>query len=488
MSKTLSFDEIADRAEQVLRENGFEPDFPPAVYEQLRTLDHSPGSELATGVRDMRGTLWSSIDNATSRDLDQIEFVERLGDGDIRVLVGIADVEAFVPKDSDIDRHAAKNTVSVYTEAKTFPLLPPELSFDRTSLLESRDRLVVVVELDIKENGDVPGNNVFLALARNHAKLNYGEVGEWLDDDGPVPQKVRETPGLEEQILLQKEAAERLHRFRCERGALEFETIESSAIVVDGEIRGLESVRLNSARRIIENFMVAANVEMAEFLERNGSMSLRRVVKTPERWDRIRKIAAEFGDELPSEPDALRLSAFLDHRRREDPLHFPDLSLSIVKLIGSGDYVVKRAGVDSDGHFGLAVRDYAHSTAPNRRYSDIIVQRLVKAAIEGRPQPYTEDELIAIADRCNRQESAARKVERKMRKVVAANVMRRHVGETFKAIVTGVTGSGTFARVLRPPVDGRVVRGEEGLDVGEAIRVRLLSADPRTGFIDFAAE
>jgi exoribonuclease-2 len=485
MSQTLSFAQIAQRARRVMIENGFEPDFPAAVEIEVQSISgRKPASQ---GVRDMRDILWSSIDNKTSRDLDQVEFAEKLENGDIRLLVGIADVDGYVPQNSAIDQHAAKNTVSVYTEAKTFPLLPEELSFGLTSLLEADDRFAVVVELVIKENGDVPGNNVFLALTRNHAKLNYEEVGDWLDDEAAIPEKVHTTPGLEGQIRLQQEAAERLHRFRSERGALEFETIESSAIVTNGQIRGLESVRPNAARKIIENFMVAANVEMAEFLELHGSLSLRRIVKTPERWEGIRKIAAERGESLPEQPDALALSGFLDRQRERDPIHFPDLSLSIVKLIGSGDYVVKVPGVDSDGHFGLAVRDYAHSTAPNRRYSDIVVQRLVKAALNGGSQPYTEDEMRSIAEHCNDQETAARKVERKMRKVVAANVMQRHIGESFNAIVTGVTKSGTYARILRPPVDGRIVRGEAGLDVGEKVNVRLLSADPYSGFIDFAA-
>lgn len=487
MSHTLSFEQIAERARQVMVDNGFEPDFPPAVEEQVRSIVEG-GNPASQGVRDLRNLLWSSIDNKTSRDLDQIEFAEKLENGDIRLLVGIADVDGYVPQNSAIDDHAAKNTVSVYTEARTFPLLPEELSFDRTSLIEAQDRAAVVVELVIKENGDVPGNNVFLALTRNFAKLNYDEVGDWLDEEAEIPEIVRTTPGLEEQLRLQQEAAERLHKFRSERGALEFETIESSAIVTNGEIRGLESVRPNAARKIIENFMIAANVEMAEFLELHGSLSLRRVVKTPERWEGIRKLAAERGESLPEQPDALALSGFLDRQRERDPIHFPDLSLSIVKLIGSGDYVVKVPGVDSDGHFGLAVRDYAHSTAPNRRFSDIVVQRLVKAALNGGSHPYSEDELRSIAEHCNDQETAARKVERKMRKVVAANVMQRHIGESFTAIVTGVTKSGTYARILRPPVDGRIVSGEAGLDVGEKVNVRLLSADPHSGFIDFAAK
>ena len=474
------------RARQTMVDNGFTAVFPQEVLDQVGTLNKSQQTQTDSSIQDLRNLLWSSIDNESSRDLDQIEYAEQLENGDIRILVGIADVDEMVPKDSPIDKFAAQNTVTVYTESEIFPMLPTELSTDLTSLNENKDRLAIIVELVIKENGDVPGNNVYHGLVRNHAQLAYESVGAWLDENGPIPKKIADSPELKDQILLQQKAAERLHEFRKAKGALEFESIESSAVVVDGQIRDIKSVEPNSARKIIENFMVAANVEMAEFLDNHKSLSLRRVVKTPERWDRIREVAADFGETLPEQPDAQALAEFLDKRRAADPEHFPDLSLSIVKLIGAGEYIVQRPGEDGDGHFGLGVRDYAHSTAPNRRYPDIVVQRLVKAAISGEPAPYSEDELNAIAEHCNEQERAARKVERKMRKVVAATVMQNRVGQEFDAIVTGKTASGTFARILRPPVDGRIVKGEERVQVGEKIDVKLLSADPRNGFIDFA--
>ena len=471
-----------------MAENGFEPNFPQDALAELASIEGQPKTNvLRPGITDLRELLWSSIDNASSRDLDQIEYAEQLPNGDIKILVGIADVDHLVAKDSALDQHAAKNTVTIYTETEMFPMLPEELSTDLTSLNEGEDRLAVIVELVITENGDVPGNEVFRGLVRNRAKLAYESTGAWLDNGGPIPEKVASTPGLKEQIELQRTAAERLHKFRLEKGALEFESIESSAVMENGEVRGIVSVKENSARKLIENFMVAANVEMAEFLEGHGCVSLRRVVKTPEHWEGIREIAEKRGVTLPDAPDARALAEFLIEQRVQDELHFPDLSLAIIKLIGSGEYVVQRPGEQGDGHFGLGVRDYAHSTAPNRRYPDIVVQRMVKAAIDSRPQPYTELELNAIADHCNKQESAARKVERKMRKIVAATVMKRHVGESFDAIVTGVTDRGTFARILRPPVDGRIVRGERGLKIGQKIDVRLLSADTRNGFIDFAA-
>jgi len=468
--------------------NGFEPNFPHEAIDELRSLQ-AQTETAADGeqISDLRGLLWSSIDNESSRDLDQIEYAEQLENGDIRILVGIADVDHLVKQGSALDRHAGKNTVTIYTPTEIFPMLPEEISTGLTSLNENEDRMAVVVELVVRENGDVPGNTVYRARVRNHAKLSYEAIGEWLDNNGKVPDKIRSLAGLKEQILLQHKAAERLHKFRLEKGALEFESIESSAVVENGEVKRIVSVKENSARKLIENFMVAANVEMAEFLDAHGFPSLRRVVKTPEHWSGIREIAEKFGRDLPAEPDARALADFLADRRKADPLHFPDLSLSIIKLIGSGEYVVQKPNEAGDGHFGLGVRDYAHSTAPNRRYPDIVVQRLVKAAIAGDHPPYSYDDLVRIADHCNTQERAARKVERKMRKVVAATVMKRHVGESYDAIVTGVTDRGTFARILRPPVDGRIVRGERGLKLGQKVDVKLISADPGNGFIDFAA-
>lgn len=487
MNDHINEAKLDERARQTMRDNDFVAVFPQEVLDQIKKLESDPAIPADSGVKDLRSLLWSSIDNINSRDLDQIEYAEQLENGDIRILVGIADVDVLVPKDSPIDKFAAQNTVTVYTESEIFPMLPEELSTDMTSLAENEDRLAIIVELIVKENGDVPGNNVYRGLVRNHAKLDYESIGAWLDENAPMPKKVANSPELKDQILLQQKAAERLHEYRKAKGALEFESIESSAVVVDGKIRDIKSVEPNSAREIIENFMVAANVEMAEFLDNHNSLSLRRVVKTPERWDRIREVAADFNETLPEQPDAQALAAFLDKRRAADPEHFPDLSLSIIKLIGSGEYVVQRPGEDGDGHFGLGVRDYAHSTAPNRRYPDIVVQRLVKAAIDGEPAPYSEEDLDAIAEQCNEQERAARKVERKMRKVVAATVMQNRVGQNFDAIVTGKNASGTFARILRPPVDGRIVKGEGRVQVGEKIGVKLLSADPRNGFIDFAA-
>lgn len=484
--RQLSIVELGDIAQKAMRDSGFVIKSPPPVEAEIKAIDKGEIEIERRGVRDLRRLLWSSIDNDSSRDLDQIEYAERLANGDVKLLVGIADVDAYAPKNSAIDDLAAQNTLTVYTEGDVFPMLPLALSTDATSLLPAVDRLTVVVEMTICDNGDVRSANFYRALTRNRAKLTYESVGAWLDENAPAPAAFETVKGLREQILLQKETAGKLHKFRRKKGALEFETIESAAVKTDEKIVDLESIAPNSAQTIIENFMIAANVETAEFLESGRIASIRRVVKTPARWNGIREIARKYDFNLPDAPDSRALSEFLEIRRKADALHFPDLSLSIIKLLGAGEYVVQTADEDADGHFGLAVRDYAHSTAPNRRYADLIVQRLLKAAIENQISPYSIDELKTIAAHCNERESAARKIERLMRKVVAASVMQARVGQIFKAIVTGITPSGTFARILRPPVDGRIVENEEHLTIGEQVSVRLIDVDIEKGFIDFA--
>lgn len=486
MNQLTTF-ELTERAEQRLIENGFVPSFPKEVTGAAQTLDEKQIiSNVDSTVKDLRSLLWSSIDNETSRDLDQVEYAERLADGDIRLLIGIADVDEFVPKNSTIDLFAAQNTLSIYAGSHVFPMIPERLSTNLTSLLNSVDRLAVVTEMIISLNGDVQTVNIFRALLRNYAKLSYEEIGAWLDAESGIPTSVSVAEGLEAQILLQWEAAKRLHKFRKDKGALEFETIESKPIIENDKIVDLQAVTRNSARDIIENFMVTANVEMAEFLEKRNVLSLRRVVKIPERWNRIIEIARSFGETLPENPDSSALAEFLERRNAVDPIHYADLSLSIIKLLGSSEYIVQEPSTkEANGHFGLGVSDYTHSTAPNRRYADLLVQRLVKATISAKPAPYTFEELNSLAAHCNERESASRKLERQMRKTIAASVMAAHIGETFDAIVTGVTPKGTFARTLNPPVDGRIVKGETGLEVGEKVRVRLVATDTRQGFIDF---
>ncbi len=483
-AKSLDLSAIADEA---MTDNGFVPEFPPAVKKEIGALD-AKASEIFSeeSLRDMRKLLWSSIDDPKTRDLDQVEYAESLPNGSIRLRIGIADVDAFVEKQSAIDKHAGRNCTSVYAGVKTFPMLPEKLSTDLTSLVEGEDRLVVVTEMTITGDGSVESADFYRAIIQNKAKLSYEGIGDWLDGKSGPPKMVKSLPGLETQIRLQSEAAERLIEFRKKLGAIDLGTIQAVPVTNDqGRVIELKVIEPNSARELIANFMIAANVEMAEYLESKGGPSIRRVVRTPKYWDRIVEIADELGEKLPSTPDSRALAEFLARRKKADPLHFPDLSLAVVKSLGPGEYTVQAAGDEGEGHFGLAVQDYTHSTAPNRRYADLITQRLVKAALKNSSSPYVLDELKEIAERCSDRENAARKVERKMRKVAAALLLDDKIGQVFNAIVTGASEKGTYARLLKPPVDGRIMRGERGLRVGEKVRVRLFSTDPEKGFIDF---
>jgi exoribonuclease-2 len=474
-------------AYKAMRDAGLEPDFPSDVEQEARAVVRSDlRAAPGPGVRDLRGLLWSSIDNEESRDLDQVEYSERLAGGGWRVLVGIADVDAFVARGSAIDRHAAVNTVSVYTPVVIFPMLPEQLSTGATSLLEGEDRLAVVVELAVTGGGEIASKEAYRAVVRNRAKLVYDSVGAWLEETAPAPPAFARVPGLEAQLRMQDELARALRELRRQHGALELETVESVPLVSGDKVVGLDVRRHNRAQDIIESLMVAANTAMAEFLESRGAPSLRRVVRAPERWPRIVETAQALGERLPEAPDPRALADFMSRRRAVDPAGYAELSLSILKMLGPGEYMVEAPGLNQEGHFGLAVHDYTHSTAPNRRYPDLVTQRCLKSAASGAPAPYTREELEAVAERCNRMESAARKVERLMRKSAAAVLLSEHIGETFDAVVTGANEKGTFVRLIHPPADGRVVRGEAGLDVGDHVRVRLLNTEPERGFIDFA--
>src|SRR2546421_1853265 len=489
-SRMDSFD-LSAIAHQAMIDAGFVPDVPDSVLAELQSIVSKPPPAVEDyPSRDLRAMLWSSIDDHKSRDLDQVEYAERLPNGDICVRVGIANVDALVEKGSAIDAHAAENGTSVYTGVRTFPMLPEQLSTDMTSLVGGADRSSTVTEVIVAPDGTVKSTDVYPAMLHNYAKLSYESVGAWLDNTGPIPPEVASVPKMDAQIRLQFEAAEHLRELRREHGALELETVEASPVINNnGQVSELSVAERNSARDLIENFMIASNVAMAQFLAAKGALSLRRVVRTPEHWPRIVEIASELGEQLPAQPDSRALADFLARRQTADPQHFPDLSLSIIKLLGPGEYTVQRPGTSAGQsiHFGLAVHDYTHSTAPNRRYADLVSQRLVKAVLGKSTGPYTEAELTAIAAHCTEREDAARKVERKMRKVGAAVLMKNRIGEVFDAIVTGVSSKGTYARLIKPPVDGRIMRGEQGLRVGEKISVKLLDADPRRGFIDFGA-
>lgn len=478
---------LAEIARETMIEEGFQPDFPAAVQNEIQH-EIAGQNESLLNARDLRSLLWSSVDNQSSRDLDQVEFVEAVGNDRVRVLIAVANVDAFAKKGSAIDDHAFQNTTSVYAGVITFPMLPEELSTDITSLLEGEDRQAVVIEFEVSSDGTTTNTKIYPALVHNHAKLSYEAVGSWLDQDGPTPPEILKVPNLEKQIRQQASVAGSLRQLRRRQGALELTTVQTSLVTDDkGNVLDLSVDEPNSARDIIENFMIAANAAMAEFLDQHKVMSLRRVVHAPENWSRIREIASEFDSDLPAQPNARALDEFLQHRQESDPVRFPDLSLAIIKLLGPGEYVVQRPGQDSEGHFGLAVHNYTHSTAPNRRYADLITQRLLKACLADSDAPYSLEQLENIAARCNERESAARKVERKMRKVAAAQLLTNRIGEQFEAIVTGITPKGTFARTLKPPVDGLVVAGKERLKVGQRVRVRLVAVEPEKGFIDFAA-
>jgi len=466
-------------AYRVLRENGFDPDMPQGIERSI------PREDPVAGAEDLRDLPWSSIDNHDSKDLDQVEYAEALDNGAIRMMIGIAAVDALVPRGSPIDRYAWQNTCTLYTGVHIFPMLPEELSTDRTSLLEDRDRLALITEFVVHEDGslDESSTKIYPARVRNHAKLVYEHVGAWLEGNGSAP----DNKIIAAQLAMHDSVAQRMRRRRYELGALDFETIEARPVTRDGKIVDLEVTHKNRARELVEDLMIAANGVTARYLEARNYSSIRRVVRSPKRWDRIIEVAANLGFQLPAEPKASALSDFLTERRAKDPERFADLSLTIVKLLGPGEYVLQRATEPDVGHFGLAVDDYAHSTAPNRRYPDLICQRLLKAACSGEPQPYTDEELLELAAHCTERENGARKVERTMRKVAAATLLSDRIGDEFDAVVTGASPKGTYARLFRPPAEGRVVRGEKGLDVGDKIRVKLVDTEPTRGFIDFVA-
>jgi exoribonuclease-2 len=473
-------------AHAAMIEHGFQPDFPAAAAAELAAIQAQPQTPADAGFRDLRGLLWSSIDNDTSKDLDQIEWAEQLPDGRIRVLIGVADVDARVRLGTVIDSHAQSETTSVYTGVKVFPMLPAELSEGITSLNENQDRVAMVIAFVVDAAGIVSDGKACRALVRNRAQLAYPSVGAWLEGAGPAPAKVAASPELAAQLKLQDAAAQRMLGGRFQHGALDLETIETRPVMLDQEAVEIVRLEKNRATSLIEEFMVAANGVIARTFEQAGVASIRRIVRTPKRWDRIVELAAALGATLPAEPDSKALNDFLLQQKQKDPDHFPDLSLAVVKLMGPGEYVLVKPNEISPGHFGLAVQDYTHSTAPNRRFPDVVTQRLLKAFLARGPQPYSEDLLNAIAARCTLMEDNARKVEREMQKRIAAVVLRPRIGQSFPAIVTGVNKYGTFARTLDPHVDGMVVEGGKGLDVGDRVTVKLISTDPERGFIDFA--
>jgi exoribonuclease-2 len=473
---------LRDIARRAMLARGFEPDLPPQAGAELSRLGVPPVS----GLRDVRDLPWSSIDNDESLDLDQLEVCVTDG-ARSRLLVAIADVDALVPKDCALDGHARTNTTSVYTPAEIFPMLPDQLSTDRTSLNEGADRAAIVIDMVIDEGGSVATSELYRALVRSRAKLTYNGVAAWLEKTSPAPAPLAASSGLAEQLRLQDELARKLHARRHEEGALDFARTELTPVIQDGAVRDLRTEQPNRARDIIENFMIAANGATARFLSSRGIASIRRIVRSPERWDRIVDLAHRYGEAMPAEPDARALEAFLVKIRARYPDEFSDLSLSVIKLLGRGEYVADSAHGGADVHFALAVSNYTHSTAPNRRFPDLVTQRLVKAALIGAAPPYSLTELMPLAEHCTRQEDGANKVERLVRKAAAALWLSDRIGHEFDAVVTGASQKGTWVRLTSPPIEGRLERGFQGRDVGDRLRVRLVHTDPEQGFIDFAA-
>jgi exoribonuclease-2 len=476
--------DLAQIATLEMRANGFEPVFAPEVLREAE--QHARDDPQRSGdVRDLQGRQWFSIDNVDTLDLDQLTWAEALPDGNLRLAVAVADVDSMVHRDSSVDAHAAVNTTSVYTAAGVFPMLPPLLSSDRTSLHEGEERLAVVVEMNVDGEGSVTDAQLYRAAVRNHAKLDYDSVAAWLDAQAPPPAVVATNAELQAQLRLHDQVARSLRQWRQQRGALNVSTSQARPVFDNGELVDLRADRKNRAKDLIADIMIATNGATARFLVEHGQPSLRRVLQQPRRWDRMVQLAEQHGATLPTAPDALALDRVLTARRQADPSGFEDLSLAVVKLLGSGAYAAAPADAPSAGHFGLAVNDYAHSTAPNRRFVDLVTQRLLKATLAQQAVPYSMDELDAIAQHCTVQEDSASTVERRVLKAAAAYLLQGRIGESFDAIVTGVAPKGTFVRITAPLVEGRMVRGFEGLDVGDALRVKLRSVDIDQRFIDF---
>jgi len=471
-------------ARKAMRKYDFEPAFPSPVMSAANAIDGRAPEKAGASVRDMRGLLWSSIDNIDTEDLDQIEYCERGQSGEINIKVAIADVDVYVPKGSMLDMHARINTTSVYTGIETYPMLPDRLSKNLSSLPVGQDRLAMVVEYSVLPRGNVRPGKIYRALVRNKAKLVYEQVGAWLDSTGPMPQTIRDTQGMEAQIRLQDEASIRLGKYRSGQGALDLETLQARAVVKDDKVLGLAVIEDDRAKRIIENFMIGANGVMSNFLEGEGILTIHRVVRAPKYWDEIVLFAKTRNFRLPKMPNALALSEFLEKEKKADPERFPDLSLTMVKLLGPGEYVMydKKHPI---GHFCLAVSHYTHGTAPNRRYVDLIIQRLLKAALSKTASPYGKEELIRAAEWCTDREHASKRVERFMVKAEAAVLLAGKIGRVFDAIVTGASEKGYYARLLEPPVEGKIVRSVRGVKVGQKVRVRLVNLDPKNGFVDF---
>ncbi|MBA4410550.1 MAG: RNB domain-containing ribonuclease [Bacteroidota bacterium] len=477
----ITLQQIARRA---MISRGLAPDFPTELLEELKEIN-IPATNKSDGAKDMRGLQWCSVDNDDSLDLDQLTYAEQLPGNKVRLLVAIADVDALVPKQSNIDKYASQNTATIYTVAQIFPMLPEKLSTDFTSMRLGADRCAVVVEMIVDDDGAVQQSEVYRTTVCNHAKLQYESLGDWLEENGPIPSEILTVEGLAENIQLQDRIAQKMKELRYEHGALEFKTIEARPVFDGDALSEIKAELKNRAKSLIEDFMIAANGATARYLAEKSFPSLRRVVRTPKRWDRIVELASERGFSLPEKADSKSLSAYLKFIRQNDPDHFVDMSLSVLKLLGPGEYVVEIPGSTPEGHFGLAVKDYTHSTAPNRRFPDLVTQRLLKSAMAGHSVPYSVEQLEEIARHCTVKEDDARKVERQVEKSAMAMLMKSRIGEVFEAIVTGASPKGTWIRLYHPHVEGKLENGFRDLEVGNKLKARLIQIDVEEGFIDF---
>ena len=471
-------------ARRVMTERGFLVDFSEAALNEVEKIAQVDWGAKSSW-KDLRHLLWASIDNDDSLDLDQLTVAETLPDKTVKIFVAVADVDALVKRNSAIDEHARQNTTSVYTAGKIFPMLPEKLSTDLTSPNFHEDRPVIIIEAVISEVGEMQSSDIYHALVRNHAKLAYNSIAAWLEGKGPMPEAVAAVPGLAENLRIQDRVAQQLKGLRHEHGALDLQTIEARPILAGDEILDLQVDEKNQAKELIEDFMIAANGATARFLHGKKVPSLRRMVRSPRRWDRIVEIAAQHNSQLPPEPDSRALASFLAAQKAADPLRFPDLSLSVIKLLGPGEYVVEFPEETAPGHFGLAVKDYTHATAPNRRFPDLTTQRILKAALDGSPMSYSRDELVELARHCTEKENDANKVERLVAKSAAAMLLSSRIGDQFDAMCTGAADKGTWVRIFHPPVEGRLLNGHEGVDVGDRVRVQLIHTDVEKGYIDF---
>ncbi len=472
-------------AKTAMQKNGFDPDFPDSVLEELNHIDQPVRYDPAFPAKDMRNALWCSIDNVDSLDLDQLTFAEKLSNGNWKIYVSVADVDSLVRQNSAIDRHAAVNTTSVYTPTKIFPMLPEKLSTNMTSLNPQTERLAMIIETEVTQDGNLGTYNVYPAWVKNFAKLNYPSISGMLEGSKEVPEAVKQVYQLEQQLRLQDEIAQTLKKMREQLGALSFGTIETKAEILNNKIVDIKQAIRGRADELIENFMIAANTTTSKFLKDHQFPIFRRIVRTPLRWERIVSVAAELGEKLPWHPDSKALEEMLLRQQAKNPEGFPDLSLTIIKLLGRGEYYADFYGDRPIGHFGLALREYTHSTAPNRRYPDLITQRLLKAAINKKRIPYSKEALITLAAHCTDKEDDADKIERKMRKSAAALMLRHRIGEVYDGLITGASEKGVWVRIKNPCVEGKVMKGYEGVDVGDHVKVKLYYVDVPNGFIDF---